>query len=35
MPYPVVEVPSDAGIQLEQLGTKAKFWYVSDSGPML
>lgn len=27
MAYPVIEVPPDASTQLEQLGTKGKFWY--------
>jgi len=27
MPYPVIFVPDDAASQLEQLGTKSKFWY--------
>ena len=27
MAYPVIEVPLDASTQLEQLGTKGKFWY--------
>lgn len=32
MTFPIIEVPSDASTQLEQLGTKAKFWYWSDDG---
>lgn len=27
MPYPIIGLPDDAPIQLEQLGTKTKFWY--------
>ncbi len=27
MAYPVIEVPPDASTQLEQMGTKGKFWY--------
>lgn len=27
MTYPIIELASDARIQLEQLGTKTKFWY--------
>ncbi len=29
MTFPIINVPSDASTQLEQLGTKAKFWYRS------
>jgi hypothetical protein len=32
MTYPVIEVPGDASAQLEQLGTKAKFWFWMASG---
>lgn len=32
MAYPVVEVPHDASTQLEQLGTKGKFWYRATDG---
>ncbi|HFD87731.1 MAG TPA: phosphatidylinositol kinase [Gammaproteobacteria bacterium] len=32
MPYPILELPKDAPIQLEQLGTKTKFWYESPTG---
>ncbi len=32
MTFPIINVPSDASTQLEQLGTKAKFWYWSDDG---
>lgn len=32
MAYPVVEVPHDAPTQLEQLGTKGKFWYRATDG---
>jgi len=27
MTYPIIEVPEGASSQLEQLGTKSKFWY--------
>lgn len=27
MPFPIIAVPSDSSTQLEQLGTKAKFWF--------
>ena len=27
MPYPIIAVPDYAANQLEQLGTKLKFWY--------
>jgi len=30
--YPVIEVPDDASTQLEQLGTKGKFWYEDETG---
>ncbi len=30
MTFPIINVPSDASTQLEQLGTKAKFWYWAD-----
>lgn len=30
--YSVLEVPSDASTQLEQMGTKAKFWFHADGG---
>lgn len=30
MPFPILKVPSDASTQLEQLGTKAKFWFHLD-----
>lgn len=30
--YPVVVVPEDASSQLEQLGTKSKFWYQNELG---
>ncbi len=32
MPYPIVELSEDAPIQLEQLGTKTKFWYEGPTG---
>ena len=32
MSFPVVEIPPDASTQLEQLGTKAKFWYRAADG---
>ncbi len=32
MPYPIIELPEDAPIQLEQLGTKTKFWYEGPEG---
>lgn len=32
MTYPVEEVPSGVLAQLEQLGTKGKFWYRDSSG---
>ena len=32
MPYPIFELPDDAPIQLEQLGTKTKFWYEGPTG---
>lgn len=32
MAYPVIEVPIDAPTQLEQLGTKGKFWYRTENG---
>lgn len=32
MTYPIIIVPGDASTQLEQLGTKAKFWYRDDEG---
>ncbi len=32
MTFPIINVPSDASTQLEQLGTKAKFWYWSGDG---
>lgn len=32
MPYPIVEVPEDAPSQLEQLGSKAKFWFRAANG---
>lgn len=32
MIYPVIEVPKDAPTQLEQLGTKGKFWYWAADG---
>ncbi|MBI1422100.1 MAG: phosphatidylinositol kinase [Gammaproteobacteria bacterium] len=31
MAYPIITVPDDASTQLEQLGTKAKFWYRDDN----
>ena len=35
MPYPIFELPDDAPIQLEQLGTKTKFWYYGPKGQMM
>ena len=35
MPYPIFELPEDAPIQLEQLGTKTKFWYEGPKGQMM
>ena len=36
MSYPIIELPADAPEQLEQLGTKTKFWYHDrDGGRML
>ena len=32
MTYPIVEIPEDAPAQLEQLGTKNKFWYRNENG---
>ena len=32
MTFPIINVSSDASTQLEQLGTKAKFWYWSGDG---
>jgi len=32
MEYRIVTVASDAGSQLEQLGTKAKFWFRAADG---
>lgn len=32
MTYPIIAVDADTPVQLEQLGTKAKFWYVDQSG---
>ena len=32
MSYPIVELPADAPEQLEQLGTKTKFWYHGRDG---
>jgi len=32
MPYPIFELPIDAPSQLEQLGTKTKFWYYGPKG---
>jgi len=32
MPYPVLQVPLDASTQLEQLGTKGKFWFRAENG---
>lgn len=32
MTYPVLQVPQDASTQLEQLGTKGKFWYRDEDG---
>ncbi|VAX11764.1 hypothetical protein MNBD_GAMMA25-2176 [hydrothermal vent metagenome] len=30
--YEIVEIPNDAPIQFEQLGTKSKFWFLNDAG---
>jgi len=30
MTFPIIEVPADSANQLEQLGTKSKFWYTDD-----
>lgn len=35
MTYPVLDVPVDASGQLEQLGSKSKFWYDIDGRPHL
>ena len=32
MTYPIIEVPEGASSQLEQLGTKSKFWYRNEHG---
>jgi len=32
MAYPVLQVPLDASTQLEQLGTKGKFWFRAEDG---
>ncbi len=32
MTYPIIEVPEGAPSQLEQLGTKSKFWYRNERG---
>jgi len=32
MTYPIIEVDADTPVQLEQLGTKAKFWYIDQEG---
>ncbi len=32
MDYRIVTVDSDAGVQLEQLGTKEKFWFHATDG---
>ncbi len=32
MTYPIIELAEDAPTQLEQLGTKAKFWYRDEKG---
>lgn len=32
MSYPIIELADDAPIQLEQLGTKTKFWYYGQDG---
>ncbi len=32
MTYPIIELPGDAPTQLEQLGTKTKFWYRDQVG---
>ena len=32
MPYPIIELDEDAPTQLEQLGTKTKFWYRDQEG---
>lgn len=31
MTYPIIHVPNDAGEQVEQQGTKRKFWYARDT----
>lgn len=31
-PYPIVEVPNESSSQLEQLGSKAKFWFRASDG---
>jgi len=33
--YPIIQVPDNASTQLEQLGTKAKFWYRDENGHFL
>lgn len=30
-PYPIIQVPADAGEQVEQQGTKRKFWYAEST----
>ena len=32
MTYPILHIPHDASTQLEQLGTKGKFWFRSENG---
>ena len=32
MSYPIIQLPEDAPTQLEQLGTKTKFWYRDQDG---
>ena len=35
MTYPTVEVPADGSSQLEQLGTKPKFWFAARDGALM
>jgi len=35
MTYPIIEVPVDGSSQLEQLGTKPKFWFAADDGALM
>jgi hypothetical protein len=35
MTYPIIAVPDDASTQLEQLGTKPKFWFEDQDGSQM